>query len=216
MLVNLMKHPALMKSIAPPSSMTGFTLLEVLISLLVTTLGLLGLAGLQIRMQQAEFESYQRSQAVVLLYDMVDRIRASKSTASCFAITTNMTSGTPYLGTDVTAGTGCAASTSAYNTMADAGLAEWDALLDGASEKSGTSSVGAMIGARGCVSYGGTSTEIVSGGVSLAGTGIYTVSISWQGSGDSAVPSANCANGLYGSESMRRTISTTFRIASLN
>ena len=205
-----------MKSTARVPSIAGFTLLEVLVSMVVIALGLLGLAGLQIRLQQAEFESYQRSQAVVLLYDMEERIRANKSTASCFAITTNTTAGTPYLGTGASASTGCAASTSAYNTMADAGLAEWDALLDGASEKSGTTSVGAMIGARGCVSYGGTSTEIVSGGVSVAGTGIYTVSVSWQGSGDSAVPSTNCANDLYGDETKRRTISTTFRIATLN
>lgn len=205
-----------MKSFASPSSAAGFTLLEVLVSLVVVALGLLGLAGLQIRLQQAEFESYQRSQAVVLLYDMVERIRANKSTASCFAITTNTTDGTPYLGSGANAGTGCAASTSAYNAMADAGLAEWDALLDGASEKSGSSSVGAMIGARGCVSYGGATTEIVSGGVSVAGTGIYTVAVAWQGSSDSAAPSTNCANGLYGDETKRRTISTTFRIATLN
>ena len=51
---------------------SGFTMIEVLVSLLVITFGLLGLAGLQTRMQQAEFESYQRSQALVLLYDMVD------------------------------------------------------------------------------------------------------------------------------------------------
>ena len=211
-----MKRPDVMNVFAHYSPARGFTLLEVLISLLVIALGLLGLAGLQARLQQAEFESYQRSQAIVLLYDMVDRIRANKATASCYAITTNTTNGTPYLGTGATASTGCAASTAAYNTMADAGLAEWDGLLDGAAEKSSGNSVGAMIGARGCVSYGGSATEIVSGGVTVAGTGIYTVSVSWQGTSDSAIPSANCANGLYGDETRRRTISTTFRIATLN
>ena len=165
-----MKRPDVMNVFAHYSPARGFTLLEVLISLLVIALGLLGLAGLQARLQQAEFESYQRSQAIVLLYDMVDRIRANKATASCFAITTNTTNGTPYLGTGATASTGCAASTAAYNTMADAGLAEWDGLLDGAAEKSSGNSVGAMIGARGCVSYGGSATEIVSGGVTVAGT----------------------------------------------
>jgi type IV pilus assembly protein PilV len=205
-----------MKSTSHPSSIAGFTLLEVLVSMVVIALGLLGLAGLQVRLQQAEFESYQRSQAIVLLYDMVDSIRANKAAASCFAITTNTTAGTPYYGTGSASLPSCVASITSYNTLASTARAQWDDLLKGAAEKSGTTSVGSMIGARGCVSYGGSSSEILSGGVSIAGTGIYTVAVSWQGTGDSSVPTANCANGLYGNESMRRTVSTTFRIATLN
>ena len=53
----------------------GFSMIEVLVALLIIVLELLGLAGLQVRMQQAEFESYQRAQAVILLQDMVERIR---------------------------------------------------------------------------------------------------------------------------------------------
>ncbi len=194
---------------------TGFTLLEVLISMLIIALGLLGLAGMQVRMQQAEIESYQRSQALVLLYDMVERIQLNRATAACFAITTNTTAGTPYYGTGVNTAAGCTLSSSANNTMADNAKIEWDNTLDGASETSGGgASVGSIVGARGCVSYG---TELLNpAGAAIPGTGIYTVSVAWQGSVDTVIPTANCANGLYGTETKRRVVSTTFRLAELN
>ena len=43
----------------------GFSMIEVLVTLVIIMLGLLGLLGVQIRSHQAEFESYQRSQALV-------------------------------------------------------------------------------------------------------------------------------------------------------
>ena len=207
-----------MKPFHPRSSNAGFTLIEVLVSMLIIALGLLGLAGLQVRMQQAEFESYQRSQAVVLLYDMVERIQSNRATANCFRFTTDTTAGTPYVGTGANAPTGCAGGTTAAdNAMADAAMAEWDSLLEGASEKSGVNSVGAMVGARGCVSYGGAATEVVNPvGGTIAGTGIYTVTVVWQAAADSAAPTVNCGNGLYGAETKRRAVSTTFRMAELN
>src|SRR4051812_34767512 len=65
----------------------GFTMIEVLVSLFIVTLGLLGLAALQAKAQQAELESYQRAQALVLVQDMVDRINANRKTAGCYAFT---------------------------------------------------------------------------------------------------------------------------------
>lgn len=56
----------------------GFTLLEVLIALLVLSLGLLGLAGLQGATVQFNHGAYLRSQATSLAYDMADRIRANR------------------------------------------------------------------------------------------------------------------------------------------
>ncbi|MDP2155736.1 MAG: type IV pilus modification protein PilV, partial [Sulfuricella sp.] len=56
----------------------GFGMIEVLVSLFILLTGLLGLAGLLARSQQAEMESYQRAQALVLLQDMVARINANR------------------------------------------------------------------------------------------------------------------------------------------
>ena len=58
-------------------SMAGFTLLEVLIALLVLSIGLLGLAALQTIGMKFNHQSYQRTQAVFQAYDILDRIRAN-------------------------------------------------------------------------------------------------------------------------------------------
>lgn len=193
---------------------SGFSMIEVLVALMIIVLGLLGLAGLQVRMQQAEFESYQRAQALVLLQDIVDRIQLHRVTASCFRFTTGA-NGAPYLGANATATIACSASTSADNDEADAALNDWNDQLKGAAETKGTALVGAMVGARGCVSYDAASELLDAGGTAMSGTGIYTVGVAWQGAIDTITPAVNCANGLYGSESRRRVVSTTFRMAQL-
>jgi type IV pilus assembly protein PilV len=55
----------------------GFSMLEVLVALLVLSLGLLGLAALQTTAFKFNHESYQRTQAVIQAYDILDRIRAN-------------------------------------------------------------------------------------------------------------------------------------------
>jgi type IV pilus assembly protein PilV len=194
-------------------------MIEVLVSLLIIVFGLLGLAGLQVRMQQSEFESYQRAQALVLLQDMVERIQVHRVTASCFRFTTNTTNGTPYLGVGSGGAPACAASGIANdNTRADEALDEWDALLQGAAETTGGASVGAMVGARGCVSYDAASELLDPTPAAIPGTGIYTVAISWKGTIDTFAPTVNCGNdnALYVAETRRRVVSTTFRLARLN
>lgn len=55
----------------------GFTLLEVLIALIVLSIGLLGLAALQGVGLRSSQEAYLTSQAGLLAYDLADRIRAN-------------------------------------------------------------------------------------------------------------------------------------------
>lgn len=56
---------------------SGFTLLEVLIALLVFSLGLLGMAGLLIVAVKTNHSAYQRTQASFLAQSMADRMRAN-------------------------------------------------------------------------------------------------------------------------------------------
>lgn len=56
---------------------TGFTLVEVLVALFVLALGLLGLALLQTSGLRLTTNSYSRSQATYLAYDIIERMRAN-------------------------------------------------------------------------------------------------------------------------------------------
>ena len=63
-------------SISQRHTQRGVTLLEVLISILVLSVGLLGYAGLQTVSMKNNTSAFQRSQATMLTYDIVDRMRA--------------------------------------------------------------------------------------------------------------------------------------------
>jgi type IV pilus assembly protein PilV len=182
-------------------------MIEVLVTLVIVMLGLLGLMGMQVRSHQAEFESYQRSQALILLSDFVQRINTNRKAARCYAIT-DPAAGSPHLGYDSGASPSCTAwGTVELQTRAVADLTAWDALLKGAAESIGGTSVGAMAGARGCVSYDPASDA-------------YRISIAWQGLLSTVDPlsvdaALTCGRDLYGDESRRRIVSTTLRIADL-
>lgn len=56
----------------------GFSLVEVLVALVVLGVGLLGLAGLQSSSLKAGNDAYLRTQANMLAYNMIDRMRSNK------------------------------------------------------------------------------------------------------------------------------------------
>ena len=60
-----------------PSRLRGFTLLEVLIALVILSIGLLGIAALQGVGLRSSHGAYLSSQASLLAYDIADRIRAN-------------------------------------------------------------------------------------------------------------------------------------------
>ena len=55
--------------------------MEVLIALLVLSIGLLGMAALQAVSLKSNHGAYQRTQATFLAYDMMDRMRANRTSA---------------------------------------------------------------------------------------------------------------------------------------
>lgn len=59
----------------------GFTLIEVLVALIIFSLGMLGLAGLHIRMLSYGQSSLMRSQAAALTSDILDRMRVDRTNA---------------------------------------------------------------------------------------------------------------------------------------
>ena len=60
---------------------TGFGLIEVLVSLLIVSIGLLGIASLQIMALKNVGSSMERSQAVIQTYSYLDVLRANRAKA---------------------------------------------------------------------------------------------------------------------------------------
>ncbi len=56
---------------------SGFTMVEVLVTLIILSIGLLGLAGLQTRSMASNHTAYLKSQASILASDMADRLRSN-------------------------------------------------------------------------------------------------------------------------------------------
>lgn len=59
----------------------GFTLLEILVAILILSIGLLGLASLQASGLRSNHSGYLRSKATIFAYEMADRLRANRATA---------------------------------------------------------------------------------------------------------------------------------------
>jgi type IV pilus assembly protein PilV len=182
----------------------GFGLIEVLIALVVFAVGLLGVAGLQIRAQQMELDAYQRAQAMILLQDMVDRLNTNREARNCYPdVVQAMVP--PFVGTGAAPLGKCTtAGVSATQLRAEEDLKEWDAMLRGATELRSGANVGTMAGARGCIT------------VDALGQ-IYSITVAWQGEIATRAPVGNsCAENLYGSEALRRVIRADVRFATLN
>jgi type IV pilus assembly protein PilV len=73
----------------------GVALLEVLIAFFVLAIGLMGLAALQMKSVQFNQAAYQRSQATVAAYDILDRMRLNRGAAQAdgYEVTYGSTSG---------------------------------------------------------------------------------------------------------------------------
>ncbi|MDG9922195.1 MULTISPECIES: type IV pilus modification protein PilV [unclassified Pseudomonas] len=65
---------------------SGFTLIEVLVSIVILAIGLLGLAAMQLQSLKYTQGSQWRSQANFLAYDIVERIRANRENVDSYVI----------------------------------------------------------------------------------------------------------------------------------
>ena len=97
----------------------GLTLIEILIALLVMSIGLLGLAGLQTVSLKFNTSAYYRTQATALSYDLADRMRANRTAALANEYNVVFADPVPGCGTAATTGTRAAQDLSAWlNTLA--------------------------------------------------------------------------------------------------
>lgn len=183
---------------ASPSAQRGTSLIEVLVTLVITAYGVLGLTGLMNGMHLIETEGYQRSQALVLLGDMVERISAANpQTLTAAAAFANAATVAAPVGTGDSLSPDCS---SAAGAVRD--LCEWSNALKGAAEKIAGNRVGAMNGARGCIEL--LTPPDATDGICTPAT--FRVTIAWQGLLDSAAPANACGRDHYGNDTLRRAL----------
>lgn len=162
-------------------------MMELLIAMLIIAFGVLGFVGLQAQTALSQVEGYQRSQALFLINDISERIKLNRVDASA------------YVGNDI--GTTNPGNCATPTTRVAKDLCEWSLLIQGAAEVQGTAKLGAMTGARGCITSPGANQ--------------YLISIAWQGVQASGAPANTCGQNAYSNENMRRTVTTVVQIATL-
>lgn len=176
-------------------SQHGVSLLEVLVTIVILAFGLLGLAGLQAKIQLVEVESFQRAQAILLLNDMSERISANRANAATYDTTT-------IFGKDNTQPSDC----SSLGIGQPRDTCEWSNALKGAGEQISGANVGSLTDGRGCI------TKIQDENIATCTPGIYQVTVAWQGMHRTTAPASTCGQGSYGADSYRRAVSTRISV----
>lgn len=188
-----------------PLSQGGALMIEVLVTIVILAIGLLGLMQMQSRLQQSEMESYQRTQAIMLMEDMANRLAANRANAADYIIGDAVTA--TWTGEGVTCPTADA-------SQQERDVADWCNALQGAGESLGGADVGALVRGRGCI-------------YQRAGGAEYQVTVVWQGLApvsappvicgkddpnpyDGSSPGADCVDDLC-----RRAVTTVVRIGNL-
>jgi len=199
--------PLALQQIAPYRSQGGALLIEILVTIIIVVIGAMGLMQMQGRLQKSEVESYQRTQAMILLSDMASRVSANRSDAASY-VTTDLDPA--FLG-GLSTELDCSTLDNGTPTLQDNDFAQWCDSMQGAAETQGASSVGAMVGGRGCVQPFGTDQ--------------YMVTVVWQGLTPISAPPANitCGAGLYNlgppacqNDLCRRYVTTLVSLARLD
>lgn len=171
------------------STQHGAGLIEILVSFIILSIGLLGLTALQGKSHRVEIESYQRTQALLIAEDMAERLRIAGSIAAPSYITEV---GYRSNFSDLES---CGSTTA---SMVKRDLSCWHKALDDGGDPD---FVRKLVGGHGCIT-------------SLGGS-LYRVSVSWQGlteikqTTDDPRKTDLCGMGLYGNEPFRHTVSLT-------
>jgi len=77
-------------NIAQRAAQRGMTLIEILVAIVVLSIGLLGMAGLQLKGMQVNQGSAYRWQAAMLAEDIADQMRADRANALASAYTVTL------------------------------------------------------------------------------------------------------------------------------
>jgi len=175
----------------------GFSLIEVLVTLLVLTVALLSAASLQVLSKRSNFDAAQRTTAAHLAEDLLERLRSNAGSAINYIPVGTLGGGT--LGVAPPVDCLAVAANCTPLQMAQFDLWQWEQQLDGVMESDNGRATGGLVTPTACIT-----------GPGFGGNGEYTVAIAWRGMTDLANPDINaCGEGTgnYGeANEFRRVI----------
>ena len=180
--------------------MAGVGLIEVLVTLVVFSLGMLSLAALQGVAKKANFDALQRTHASLMAYDLLERMRSNNQSLASYVNTADLGGGTRSTpGAPLGLACNDVSVPCTREQIAADDLTEWERILDGNMEMRGNEATGGLVGVTACIN-----------GPVLGGSGGYSVVIAWRGVTAMTNPPADpCGAGLgrYGdNDELRRVI----------
>lgn len=179
----------MMNASALPRGQNGISLVEVLVTTVVFSIGLLGVTGLNAISQRASFEAVQRSVASELSYALLEDMRGNSVALVDYLAAGDLGRGSRGAEPAPTCDDPIAPCTA--QELAIHGLWEWEQSLDGALETAAGVATGGLLAPTACIT-----------GPVAGGAGIYNVTIVWRGGSeltDAAFNNCGAGTGLYGS-----------------
>lgn len=176
------------------SHQCGISLIEVLVTTLVFSIGVLGVSGLGVFSKRSMFDAVQRSYASELAYTMLEEMRTNKNGLGTFLATGTIGRGS--LGAEPAPDCDAVGADCTAVEFATHSLWAWERLLDSGLESAGGEDTGGLVSPTACIT-----------GPAGAAAGVYTVTIVWRGVTETTDPSLNAcgaATGLYGDNNLRR------------
>ena len=164
----------------------GFSLIESLVSLFIFTVGLLGVAGMQVTNQQSVLEAMQRTEAATLAHSMMERVRLNVSPVALNIYDQAIVGDGSVAAPD----NNCLEVNCTIQNMASYDLWVWENELRGLNSRSG------LVAPTGCISVGDGN--------------FVTIQVAWRGQ-RSTTENANNACGLGNGEYVGPDSQTGYR-----
>ncbi|QYJ98699.1 type IV pilus modification protein PilV [Shewanella alkalitolerans] len=131
----------------------GFSLIEVMVSLVILVIGLIGIFNLHVVSKRGSFESFQQTQASYYANDIINRMKLNPTQLANYAGT--------YSKLPTSVGKECKGATVCSSTeMAAWDLYEWQISFFGTAEKVGTQNVGGLDTPIACIVVNGNDVTV--------------------------------------------------------
>jgi len=166
----------------------GFSLIELLVSLVIFTVGFLSIAGLQMVAKKSNYEGLQRTTASHIAYALLEEMRANGDGIGTYLAAPDLGGG-QFDGLPVSnCSNEMAPCSSGQKAIHD--LWFWEQVLDGEQEVGAEGATGGILTPTLCIS-----------GPAGGGAGMYLVAVAWQGSvslDNSEIDDCGAGTGKYG------------------